>query len=83
MDVKTVKVSEKGQIAIPLDIREAMGLEKGDELILMQEGGKILMEKASEVSGILKDEFTPLLKAAEKTAKELWDNKHDEIWNDA
>ena len=83
MNVKTVKVSEKGQIAIPLDVREAIGLEKGDELILIQEGGKILLEKATAAVGALKDEFAPLLKAAEKTAKELWDNKYDEAWNDA
>ena len=83
MNVKTVKVSEKGQIAIPLDVREAIGLEKGDELILIQEGGKILLEKATAAVGALKDEFAPLLKAAEKIAKELWDNKYDEAWNDA
>lgn len=82
MDVKTVKVSEKGQIAIPLDMREAMGLEKGDELVLMQEGGKILLEKTTTAAVALKGEFAPLLKAAEKTAKELWDNKYDEAWDD-
>ena len=34
MAIKTVKVSDKGQIAIPQSIRENMGIEKGDELIL-------------------------------------------------
>ena len=78
MQVKTVKVSEKGQIAIPLDIRVAIGLAKGDELLLLQEGGKIMLEKATTA---LKDEFLPLIKASEKTAKELWDNKFDEAWD--
>ncbi|MBI3050848.1 AbrB/MazE/SpoVT family DNA-binding domain-containing protein [Candidatus Woesearchaeota archaeon] len=81
MTVKTVKVSEKGQIAIPLDIREAMGLKKGDELVLIQQGDKVLMEKGATVSGMLRDEFTGMLKLSEKTAKELWDNEFDEVWN--
>ncbi len=29
----------------------------------------------------MKDEFEPLLKLAKKTAKELWDNEFDEVWN--
>lgn len=81
MIVKTVKVSEKGQIAIPLDVRENIGLNKGDELLLIQEGDKMLLEKTSKASQLLKDEFAYLLKASEKTAKELWDNKYDEAWD--
>lgn len=78
MKVKTVKMSEKGQIAIPLEIREAIGLKKGDELLLLQEGEKVFIEKATSA---LKDEFEPLLKASEKTLKKLWDNEFDEVWN--
>ncbi|MBI2141069.1 AbrB/MazE/SpoVT family DNA-binding domain-containing protein [Candidatus Woesearchaeota archaeon] len=78
MKVKTVKMSEKGQIAIPLEIREAIGLKKGDELLLLQEGERVFIEKATSA---LKDEFEPLLKASEKTLKKLWDNKFDEVWN--
>ena len=80
MQVKTVKVSEKGQIAIPLDIREAIGLHRGDELIIIQEGDKMFIEKAAGATA-LKDDFGYLLKAAEKTAKKLWDNKFDEVWD--
>lgn len=29
----------------------------------------------------MEDEFEYLLKAAEQTAKELWDNKFDEVWD--
>mgnify|MGYP001610255178 FL=1 len=78
MKVKTVKMSEKGQIAIPLEIREAIGLKKGDELLLLQEGEKVFIEKATSA---MKDEFEPLLKASEKTLKKLWDNKFDDVWN--
>jgi len=40
MKIKTVKVSEKGQIAIPKDIRIDIDIEKGDELIIVQSGNK-------------------------------------------
>lgn len=76
--VKTVKVSDKGQIAIPTDIREKAGIARGDTLIIIQDAGKILIEKESEK---LLDDFSDLLKNSESVAKELWENKHDEIWD--
>ncbi|MBS3157552.1 AbrB/MazE/SpoVT family DNA-binding domain-containing protein [Candidatus Woesearchaeota archaeon] len=78
MIIKTVKVSDKGQIAIPLDIRKINGINKGDNLIIIQEKGKILIEKASER---IKDDFSDILKISEKSLKEVWDNKEDEVWN--
>jgi len=30
----TVKVSDKGQIAIPVELRRAMGIEKGDQFLI-------------------------------------------------
>ncbi len=79
MITKTVKVSEKGQIAIPREIRNAMDLEKGDELIIIiQKDNRIVLEKAEH---LLEDVFDDLLKASEHVAKELWDNTYDEVWN--
>ena len=43
MIVKTVKVSDKGQIAIPQSIREEVGINQGDELVIFQSDGKILI----------------------------------------
>lgn len=78
MIVRSIKVSEKGQIAIPLDIRKQAGINKGDSLILIQENGKIMLEKESKK---LKDDFSDLLKHSEVVAEELWRNKEDEIWD--
>ncbi len=79
MIIKTIKVSDKGQIAIPLNMRKVSGINKGDSLIIIQDKNKILIEKASKK---IKDEFKDLLKHSESVAKDLWDNKEDEIWND-
>jgi AbrB family looped-hinge helix DNA binding protein len=50
-DVKfrTITVSQKGQIAIPSDIRKEVGIKKGDELLLIQKDEKILIEKPMKV----------------------------------
>jgi AbrB family looped-hinge helix DNA binding protein len=78
MLVKTIKVSQKGQIAIPADIRRMIGISKGDSLIMLQDDGKILLEKSSER---LKDDFKDLLKHSEAVAKGLWRNKQDDVWD--
>lgn len=76
LKAKTVKVSDKGQIAIPKDIRESIGLEKGDEVMLIAEGDIIIIEK------IKKENFKDLLKLSENVAQKIWDNEEDEIWNE-
>jgi len=80
MEIKTIKVSEKGQIAIPTSIRDKIGIEKGDELILFEVDGKILLEKSSNVAKEIKDDFKDILKFNENSLKEVWDNKEDDIW---
>ena len=47
MITKSVKVSEKGQIAIPKEMRESLGINKGDELLLLAERDLIIIEKNS------------------------------------
>lgn len=79
--MKTIKVSEKGQIAIPNQIRETLGIEQGDELVIIQIDNKILIEKAQRTEQKLKEDFKDILKFSEKSLKEVWDNKSDNIWN--
>lgn len=79
MLVKTVKVSDKGQISIPSEIREEAGIKKNDELLIIQEGDKILIEKPSFKK--IKDDFRDLLKHSEAVAKKLWGSKEDDVWD--
>jgi len=81
MTITTVTVSEKGQIAIPQAVREKVGIEKGDEMLLIQIDGKILLEKSNRAEHKLTDDFRDILKFSEKSLKEVWDNKEDEVWN--
>lgn len=79
--MKTITVSEKGQIAIPNKIREDLGIEQGDELVIIQFKDKILIEKAQRTEQILKDDFKDILKFSENSLKEIWNNKSDDIWS--
>lgn len=78
MLIRTVKVSEKGQIAIPKEVREKSGIKKGDVLVVYQDKDKIMLEKDSRA---LEDDFEDLRKLSQLTMKKLWDNKEDEIWD--
>ena len=81
MEIKIIKMSEKGQIAIPRLIREKIGLDKGDELLLFEVDGKIMLEKVNMFSKIIKDSFKDIEKFNEESLKEVWDNKEDDIWS--
>lgn len=79
--MKTIKVSEKGQIAIPQTMRALLGINKGDDLVVIQLDNKILLEKVQKTEQKLKDDFRDILKFSERSLKEVWNNKSDDIWN--
>lgn len=81
LDIKTVKVSEKGQIAIPAEIRARVGIKKGDTLVLIQEKKRILLQKAEKIGQEVKDEFMHLTKHSEEVAKEFWSSEADDVWD--
>lgn len=79
--IKTLRVSDKGQISIPNSVRQKLGIERGDNLILFEIEGKILLEKQQKVSEKMKDEFKDVLHFSEQSLREVWNNPEDEIWS--
>ena len=75
METKIIRVTDKGQISIPVEIRKSVGINVGDELIAIRNGETLCLKK------IKKDDFRDLLKLSEHSLKKLWDNKEDEIWD--
>ncbi|MBI2043437.1 AbrB/MazE/SpoVT family DNA-binding domain-containing protein [Candidatus Pacearchaeota archaeon] len=75
--MKIIKVSDKGQISIPRAVRDSTGIREGDELILFELDGKIVLEKSDRI----KDQFEDIKKFNEISLKEIWGNEEDEIWN--
>lgn len=76
-----VKVSQKGQIAIPSEMQRDLGIKKGDELVLIRKGDKIVLEKAENIAHRLEGEFDDIATISEHTLKKIWLNKKDEVWN--
>ena len=83
MELKAIKISDKGQISIPKDIRKGMRLKKGDKLVLMTKGEQLILQKADiflKKLGIDEESIGAML-LSEETLKKDWDNKYDERWN--
>ncbi len=79
LNIKTVNVSDKGQIALPIEMRQKMNILRGDRLLVMQLKDKILIEKVKNADR-LKDEFIDILKFNELSLDGVWNNKEDDIW---
>lgn len=83
MIVKTVKVSAKGQFTIPAEVMRALNLRKGTEIILVQEGERVILKKATSVGKEILDDLADFSALGLSSFRELWDNPiDDEVWND-
>jgi AbrB family looped-hinge helix DNA binding protein len=47
--MELAKITSKGQVTIPKNIRELMGLDIGDQIAFLVEDGKVLIIKANVV----------------------------------
>lgn len=65
VEVGVTKVSSKGQIVIPAEMRA--GFSKGEKLILIKSGEQLIMKKASDFGRNLEED----LKFAKKTEEAL------------
>ena len=45
--MELAKVTSKGQITIPIDIRKKLGIKGGDKILFIEESGKIYMINSS------------------------------------
>jgi len=75
MEIKIIKVTDKGQISLPVSMRESLQIKFGDELLMTRNNDALIIKK------VKKEDFSDLLKHSESVAKKLWDNKEDEVWN--
>ena len=81
VEIRTVKVSDKGQVSIPKDIRRNMKIKKGDNLVMMVKGSKIVLEKSEKIALLLDGEFKDVEAFAEHSLKGVLDNQYDKVWN--
>jgi AbrB family looped-hinge helix DNA binding protein len=79
--IETIKVSSRGQIVIPENVRKNHHIEEGTKLILIEQDSRLILEKEKDfIKKIQGMEDAGWLSLAEKNLAELWDNKKDEEW---
>ncbi len=84
--IETVKVSSRGQIVIPENMRKFLKIREGTKLIAIGKGRRIILEQESDfLVGLSKAELEKekdgWLALAEKSLSKVWDNpKDEEIW---
>jgi len=67
MDVAITRMSSKGQVVIPVEMRKGIG--EGEKLLIMQNKNQIILKKASELDENVVDD----IEFARKT-EEAWKN---------
>ncbi len=71
---KTVKLSSKGQLIMPLEIRTALNLKEGDSLVISLKGDEIKITRPAELAastrGILKGTYGKTKKQIDAYLKE-------------
>ena len=71
MMIDTTKMSSRGQVVIPLDMRK--DIKEGDKLIVIRKNDEIVLKKSIPETAIW----------SEKSLSKTWLNKEeDEIWKD-
>lgn len=48
--MELAKVTSKGQITIPIEIRRKLGLKEGDKVLFVEEGGKIVIMNSTLIA---------------------------------
>jgi AbrB family looped-hinge helix DNA binding protein len=67
---KAVRISKKGQFVIPKEMREALGVKEGEELLVSFESGKVILTRPQEYAkttrGLMKGTWGKDRKAVER-----------------
>jgi len=48
--MELAKITARGQITIPVEIRKKLGVRDGDKVIFVEENGRIIMENAAMIA---------------------------------
>ncbi|WP_415380021.1 AbrB/MazE/SpoVT family DNA-binding domain-containing protein [Halosimplex sp. TS25] len=59
-------VGERGQVTLPKDIRERLGIEGGDKVIVEEDDGRVVIEKP-----VTREEFAEGYRASAERAREV------------
>jgi AbrB family looped-hinge helix DNA binding protein len=87
--MELAKVTVRGQITIPIEIRRKLNIKDGDKVVFLEENGRIIMENSAmlalrEVQTAFKGEAERLglkdeqdvVKLVKEVRKEMWEERH-------
>lgn len=87
--MELAKITSKGQITIPAQIRKMLNLKDGDKVVFMTDSGKVTLEnstrlaikEAQEAFAGLAEELglkseEDVVNLVKEVRKELWEKKH-------
>jgi len=87
--MELAKVTVRGQITIPIEIRKKLNIKDGDKVVFLEENGKIIMENSAmvalrEVQDAFKGEAERLglkdeqdvVNMVKEARKEMWKERH-------
>ena len=78
VEIKSAKITKKGQIAIPKDIRDAEGFKEGSKIAILAFKDRVELRPINQINEKM---FTAL--ATEKVLAKDWNSKEDEqAWKD-
>ena len=72
--VATTKMSSKGQVVIPENIREHLSLEPGSQFVVLGEGDSVILKVLTPPNS---KDFKSLIKNAQKEAKKAHLSRED------
>lgn len=79
------RISSKGQITIPIEVRKKLNLKEGDKVLFIEEEGKIIIANSSymalkEMQEAMKGEAEKAAIYTEDDVNKLIDDIRGELW---
>ena len=85
--MEMAKVTVRGQITIPIEIRKRLNIKDGDKVVFLEENGKVVMENSAmvalrEVQDAFKGEAERLGLKTEQDVVNLVKEVREEMWEE-
>jgi AbrB family looped-hinge helix DNA binding protein len=87
--MEVAKITSKGQITIPIDIRKKLNLKEGDKVVFIEDGEKIIFANAAKLAfSTIQKEFEgeaerlglkneqDVVDMVDEITRELWEQKN-------
>ncbi|MDR1536958.1 MAG: AbrB/MazE/SpoVT family DNA-binding domain-containing protein [Clostridiales bacterium] len=85
--MEVAKITSRGQITIPIDIRKRLGVKEGDKVIFIEDGNNIVVANAAKIAfanmrSAFAGEAERLGLEDEQDVVNLVDEVREEMWNE-